>query len=1422
MPENNQIFECENCGGEFEKIQEGKYKCKFCGFVKEIQTSTSGEILSLLNDAGRLRRNGDFDEAFEIYQTIVKKDPNNPEGYWGSLLSEYGIYHEEDPKTKKHIPTLHRISKIPVFENSNYKMTIEKASDSQKIMFKESAEEIEKIRAKTVKISENEPPYDVFICYKRTSSSSGEEESYTKDSVNARMIFDKLTEQGYKVFFAEKTLQNLAGTEYEPIIFNALNTSKVMLVICSKPEYINSTWVKNEWRRFLKLMEYDQSKKIIPVLQDMPAGMLPDLLKKHQALEINANFESNLVSSVTRILGVANKANIQRVSIDQKKASKKSNVIKSNIESREIKVSSATKLVVSDQVQIRNAFLSLKNKAYDMAIDDFFRLRENPKLAAMCDFGLCFIRFQLLCRWVNPKIVGETYLDLENQSLLKYLASNAKLSDSSRAIPEADAKELTEKFNACVENSDQEILNLVFEEMEREYFATENTITQSYLYIALSGWESETKKKIFAHADGEIRRSQNHYCKPLYDAVVKCFDSQDVNGYIKLLENYGDMFLKNFSFSMALDAYNKILEVDEGNVGVRWKRFLAELQVDSSENLKWATYKFDEKTIEKFKDDVISYAPETVKSTSKSKEKTSASDIMKDYGAQNLNASTSRGEYIDFMVYAIIDSIPYTKIPKTSSKLFLNYATDYSTNSLEKLKIKEAISNLDKKGNVFFKTNETSYTSQSVEYKKFLEKTDGLKNSKEIKTKILELQRAHDSENGENSKMFEYSSISSLLQAFDKLIGFYPQSDEQKMNQKIGFVGDRLKDNDYFDEAIKYYNIIVSANKKAYYAYWSILQCKLKCKTDEDLIYQKTPLKTIPEFQDAINSANDEYIIARYTNVYNEQRNPNKAKRKPNTQIKAKPQLKSNEVMQEINGESFERAKKRNKAIKIIAIVFAVIMTLSILGGKLYKKKYDEDIMFGAKAITNVDDFLNMMPSGKYYLDADIDLSDVSWTKLCKEFYGQLYGNGHKISNFKIPYANTNSTNIGIFGYCKDAKFTNLVIENIEINYTNQDISKSSEAKNVGGLLATGEACLIRDVKVSGTIYGTNISNVGGIAGTLKDSEIVDCENYCDITARYYCGGIVGSIFSGKVQNLTNNAQFVKTVGALNGETRLGGIFGNSSSCEVSFKNLTNNAEVIHLAGYSQVGGIFGYSSGVTYEDCLNTANVSGSTAVGGIGGYSKNYTNLVNVKNEGIVLSNNENSSTNLNLGGIFGYSEVSGTFDRLTNRGKIVAKTGKNVGGIGGYIETKNKTGNNKYYKMPLEEFKNLNNYGELELGTGTYSNVGGVIGYIYCYSDCSFSLLNASNNVSINVDAQYVGGIVGWISSYIDSYGYGGYRGTCTISNVNQVGDVVGSNCIGGIAGCVFMGSFTHTNESVSGIVSRIDGKTENVSEKYGLIK
>ena len=45
----------------------------------------------------------------------------------------------------------------------------------------------------------------------------------------------RLVEKGYRVFFARITLEDVAGTEYEPYIFAALNSAKVMVVLVKRP-----------------------------------------------------------------------------------------------------------------------------------------------------------------------------------------------------------------------------------------------------------------------------------------------------------------------------------------------------------------------------------------------------------------------------------------------------------------------------------------------------------------------------------------------------------------------------------------------------------------------------------------------------------------------------------------------------------------------------------------------------------------------------------------------------------------------------------------------------------------------------------------------------------------------------------------------------------------------------------------------------------------------------------------------------------------------------------------------------------------------------------------------------------------------------------------------------------------------------------
>ena len=1401
MSVEDRVFECENCGGAFEKISEGKYKCKYCGFVKEILTSTSGEILSLLNDANRLRRNGDFDEAYDIYQTITQKDPNNPEGYWGLFLSEYGIYHEEDPKTKRHVPTCHRISTISVFDNNNLKKTLELASDNQREAFRQSAEEIENIREKIVKIAQNEPPYDVFICYKRTINNTNGEESYTKDSVNAQKIYTKLTSLGYKVFFAENTLQNLAGTEYEPIIFNALNTSRIMFVICSKPEYINSTWVKNEWRRYLNIMQYDETKRIIPVLQDMPGSKLPDLLKKHQALEINVDFESNLLSTVTRILGSANKANVQRVSIDQKKATKKSNTLKSNIEAREIKFNSATKLVVSDQTQIRNALLSLKNRAYDMAIDDFLMLKNKESLKNICEFALTFIRFQLLNRNMPERLVGKTIDDLGNKGLSKYLSKTTNIGQPVARLSEKEGNDLIKTFNACVENCDKETSDFVFSEMKKEYTDSADLVTKSYIYVAISGWESSIKNDLFTNANFIILTTANLQCKPIYDVVAKCYDSQDVDGYINLLQEYAKCFMKNSSFTMAIDAYNKILEVDDGNVNARYNKFLAELKVRSEADLKWVVYKLDENMLTKFKDEVLSYCNEQ----------------------QRYDYLSSFADKLTYVVYFIYPEY------RILQKDFLSYALNISNLKKSNRDVCEkAINLLGTDGKITYKITETNYYKmQKEQAKKQEQAVDGLINAKRITKRILALQNSDGAENGKEDNLFVDWSLKNLLKCFDTILSYYPQDKDTNMVTRIRQMADSLKRNRFFEQAVKYYRIIISANKDAHDCYWGILQCKLKCADSDELVYAETPLKNMQEFQDAINSAPDQYTVEKYQKVYNEQRSSKKSHApKPTRKMPVNPgKIDFNVLNKKDKDEttlSYLKTRHRHKVTQIVALIILLVAGLIAGGYYLDSFLYYNVSHYRTTYITTKDEFLAIGNSGKYTLTIDIDLNHVDKERFARKnsdvFNGIIFGDGHKIFNYKLDVSDNNAN--ALFGNASGAKFCNLEMVDVQITQ-----SKSGMQTYIGALVSKGENVTIQNVTISGTIEGIGLSCVGSLAGMLTNGSVVkDCISTCTISGNKMIGGLVGYL-NGSAINLTNEGDLTATA-----EYSTGNVIDLGGICGVLYgkgHNLVNKGNITYkrYSTLKYTGGVIGFC-GAYLTDISNSGNVIGDCFVGGcVGGlYSGNVipddgmgettsvtASLNGAKNTGTVKALGsivgDNNGNDISCGGIAGYV-CKANFINAENRGDIVltdtgCKSGRYIGGIVG-----------DFYSRDYETtYIRLHNYGKILLSSKqTYKQVGGIIGHMFEANYVVITFQNCSNNVALGQETTIstdVGGIIGY------------FQGTnktdlsrLDFINCSQTGNISGIKYAGGLAGDVSAGGHIEKNCTYNGYTY-----TNGTQSQYG---
>ncbi len=278
------VFKCKMCGADLNITEEVKItECEYCGSTQTLPSMDNEKKLNLFNRANRLRMACEFDKAATIYENIIAEFPEEPESYWGLCLCNYGIEYVDDPATAEKKPTCHRASFEKLSEDENFNLAMEYADVSAQRLYRQEAREIDRIMDEILSISKNEKPYDVFICYKETDNMTGQR---TTDSVFAQDIYDALTSKGLKVFFSRITLEDKLGIQYEPYIFAALNTAKVMLAVGTSYENFHAVWVKNEWSRFIKLSAKDKTKVLIPCFRDMDPYDLPDEFRMLQAQDL--------------------------------------------------------------------------------------------------------------------------------------------------------------------------------------------------------------------------------------------------------------------------------------------------------------------------------------------------------------------------------------------------------------------------------------------------------------------------------------------------------------------------------------------------------------------------------------------------------------------------------------------------------------------------------------------------------------------------------------------------------------------------------------------------------------------------------------------------------------------------------------------------------------------------------------------------------------------------------------------------------------------------------------------------------------------------------------------------------------------------------------------------------------------------------
>ena len=282
-------MKCKTCGEplDINLAQNGVIKCAICDSCFTLPKDTADKkVLDFLSQGEHDLDTGKFDDAYSAFSKACELDKTEPEAYWGMALAEFKIQYLKDEVNNRLQPICHEISDKEFADSSYFLKALRYATEAQKTEYERKAEEINYIKNEFYKIAQSGAKYDCFICVKVSDENGGR----TQDYKAADDIYFELKGKGYKPFFSERELVGVTGADYEARILYALKSSECMLVVCLDEAYLRTKWVKNEYSRFLKLVndEEKESDSIALVFGDRPIEKLPGKKGKIQGIALNS------------------------------------------------------------------------------------------------------------------------------------------------------------------------------------------------------------------------------------------------------------------------------------------------------------------------------------------------------------------------------------------------------------------------------------------------------------------------------------------------------------------------------------------------------------------------------------------------------------------------------------------------------------------------------------------------------------------------------------------------------------------------------------------------------------------------------------------------------------------------------------------------------------------------------------------------------------------------------------------------------------------------------------------------------------------------------------------------------------------------------------------------------------------------------
>lgn len=313
--------------------------------------------------------------------------------------------------------------------------------------------------------------------------------------------------------------------------------------------------------------------------------------------------------------------------------------------------------------------------------------------------------------------------------------------------------------------------------------------------------------------------------------------------------------------------------------------------------------------------------------------------------------------------------------------------------------------------------------------------------------------------------------------------------------------------------------------------------------------------------------------------------------------------------------------KQRNRLFTMLLLVMAILMPYGGAWAQTQPSKGDGKVG-NPYIITKAEElawFRDQVNSGQYSICAKIadnvevidmstvchaadksqNLEEKSWVPIGNrniiKYRGTFDGNGKTITNLYINASQTSQNNMGLFGYTYQSTIKNLTFENVNVTNTQS---------NTGILVGkAGYGSTLQNIKISKTCQIKGGNYTGGIAGEL-DGNAYNCVNYTTVQGIKSVGGLFGR-YSRK---------------------------GNSITACANYGNVTASSDM--------VGGLVGYYSSGTIQDCANYGDVKGTYRVAGMAGFVSEG-KVQNVFSYGNVSATDNTQE----VGMAFGYSSKGAT---------------------------------------------------------------------------------------------------------------------------------------------------------------------------------